>query len=295
MLNHNAFKTYHPLVNFLYFGLVISFTMFIIHPIALMISLGSSLILALHLKGLEKLKKQFIFMIPLILFTSLLNPLFNHQGVTILTYFKSGNPLTLESIVYGFASAMMLMSMMLWFVSFNEIISSDKFVYLFGKIMPSLALMLSMALRFVPEFTRKIKEVANTQKTLGKSVNSGSIFKRIQNALLILSIVVSWALEDGIDTADSMKSRGYGLENRTSFSIYTLNKKDKKVLLSMSLISIVIILFNRELSFTYFPMLSPLTLNTKSYIWTLYLILCLHPLLINFKEARHWKLSQSKI
>ncbi len=59
---------------------------------------------------------------------ALVNPAFNHEGATILTYLPSGNPLTLESMLYGAAAAVMLASVVLWFSSFNEVITSDKFV-----------------------------------------------------------------------------------------------------------------------------------------------------------------------
>ena len=42
------------------------------------------------------------------LLAALVNPAFVHQGATILTYFPSGNPLTLESILYGCASGVLL-------------------------------------------------------------------------------------------------------------------------------------------------------------------------------------------
>ncbi len=44
-----------------------------------------------------------------------MNLAFNHEGATILAYLPSGNPLTLESIAYGFAAAAMLAAVVLWF------------------------------------------------------------------------------------------------------------------------------------------------------------------------------------
>lgn len=35
--------------------------------------------------------------------TAAVNPAFSHEGRTILRYLPSGNPLTLESILYGIA------------------------------------------------------------------------------------------------------------------------------------------------------------------------------------------------
>lgn len=90
------------------------------------------------------------------LLTAILNPIFNHKGLTVLFYLKR-NPVTLESVAYGAASGVMLGSVLLIFSCFNRIITDDKILYLFGRIIPSLAVVLSMALRFVPLFTTQAK------------------------------------------------------------------------------------------------------------------------------------------
>ena len=42
--------------------------------------------------------------------------------------------------------------------------------------------------------------------------------------------MLTWSLENAIETADSMKSRGYGLPGRTAFSIYRFDDRDKMAL-----------------------------------------------------------------
>ena len=87
--------------------------------------------------------------------------------------------------------------------------------------------MLSMALRFVPHFIAQLKVIRNGQKCVGMDVSNGKWFKKVRYALNMVSILVTWALENAIETADSMKSRGYGLRGRTAFSIYRFNRRDK--------------------------------------------------------------------
>ena len=82
----------------------------------------------------------------MLLMMALINPAFNHEGVTIIDYLPSGNPLTLESIVYGFTSAVMIVSVICHFSCYNEIMTSDKFIYLFGKIIPAMSLIISMTM-----------------------------------------------------------------------------------------------------------------------------------------------------
>ena len=95
----SSFSSYHPLVNFTYYLLVLLFTMFFMHPACLLISLLCAAGYAVYLGGRKTLGFQLKYLLPLLLLTAVLNPAFNHQGATILTYLPSGNPLTLESMV----------------------------------------------------------------------------------------------------------------------------------------------------------------------------------------------------
>ena len=61
-------------------------------------------------------------------------------------------------------------------------------------------------------------------------VSNGGVLRRLRNAITILSIMVTWSLESAIETADSMKSRGYGLPGRTAFSIYRFDSRDQSAL-----------------------------------------------------------------
>ena len=54
--------------------------------------------------------------------------------------------------------------------------------------------------------------------------------QRVRSALRVFSIVVTWSLESGIITADSMRCRGYGLPGRTAFSIYRFDDRDRAAL-----------------------------------------------------------------
>ena len=215
----DAFSRYHPLVNFLFFALVLAYSMVLMHPVCLAVSLTGALVYAGELGGRRALAGHLKFALPVLLLAAIVNPAFNHAGVTILTYLPSGNPLTLESILYGLAAGAMLCAVVLWFVCFNAVITSDKFVYLFGRVIPALSLVLSMTLRFVPLFRRQLEVVRQAQFCIGRDASCGSVWQRVRRAVTIFSIMVTWALENAIETADSMKSRGYGLRGRTAFSI----------------------------------------------------------------------------
>ena len=286
----------HPIINFLYFGFVFAFSMIFMHPIFLVISFVSALIYSIYLKGRKAVRFSLLYMLPMMLITALINPAFNHEGATILMYFESGNPLTLESIVYGVAASMMLITIVTWFSCYNEVMTSDKFVYLFGRVIPALSLILSMVLRFVPKFKAHLKLVSNAQKCVGRDPSQGSLIRRVRNAVKILSIMVTWALENAIETADSMKSRGYGLPGRTAFSIYRFDRRDKRTLAVIVALGAAVIAcaVMGGAEHRYFPTVrynldSPLT-----WISTVcYLALCLTPITINATEDRKWKAIKS--
>lgn len=298
MQNNDAFSNYHPLVNFLYFGLVIGFSMFLMHPVCLAISLVCGIWYHIKLNGKSAVRFLARYALPVMLLTAVINPAFNHQGSVILCYLPTGNPLTLESILYGVAAAVMLVSVLVWFGCYTAVMSSDKFVYLFGRIIPSLSLVLSMTLRFVPKFKAQFETVKEAQAGLGRDSANGSLWQRFRSAVTCFSIMVTWSLESAIETADSMKSRGYGLKGRTAFSIYILTDRDKAMLLWLGFCGIYLLSgsLSGGLFWRYFPSIrgvltEPLTISFQ----IMYFALCITPVFIDGKEERQWSSLQSKI
>lgn len=288
----DSFSTYHPMVNFIYFAFVLLFSMFFMNPISLIISLVTGLTYAIYLNGKKAVRFSLLYLLPMMILAAIINLAFNHEGVTILTYLPSGNPLTLESIIYGLASAMMLASVITWFSCYSAVMTSDKFVYLFGKIIPALSLVLSMTLRFVPKFKNQLNIVSESQKCIGRDVSTGSLLERMKKGITILSIMTSWALENAIETADSMKSRGYGLPNRSAFSIYTFDERDKMALSWILFCGIYILsgYFANAFYFAYFPMIKIKDITAFSVSFKLiYFALCITPVILNKKEDFKWK------
>ena len=232
----DAFSRSHPLVNFIYFVIVFGVTMFVQHPLLLALSFAGALGYGIFLNGARRtLKQTFLLTLPTLILVALLNPLFNHYGVTPLYYIESsGNWVTLEAMVYGVVLGSCLFIMIQWFSCFNKIMTTDKFVYLFGRIVPAISLILSMVLRFVPRFIAQTTTIRNGQKCLGMDVSNGKKTKKIRYGLNIISILVTWALENAIETADSMRSRGYGLPGRSAYSIYRVTTRDKLLLFLMA-------------------------------------------------------------
>ena len=296
MRNLDTFSSYHPTINFLYYALVLLFSMCLMHPVYLVISLTGALAYDISLKGRKAVRFAAMGLLPMAVLAALVNPAFNHEGATILAYLPSGNPLTLESMCYGVAAAVMLASVVLWFSSYNAVMTSDKFVYLFGRIVPALSLVLSMALRFIPKFQAQMQTVREAQACIGRDTKNGSVFRRVGNAIKIFSIMVTWSLENAIETADSMRSRGYGLPGRTAFSIYRFDDRDKAALAWLCFCGAYLIsgMLAGGTYFRYYPTVkaAPWSAITGSFM-LVYLALVLTPVILNQWEDRQWKSLQS--
>jgi len=277
------FGRLHPVINFIYFAAVILFSMFFMHPVFLAISLLGGFAYSVALNSKKALLFNLKFLLPVLLVMAVINPLLNHAGKTILLYIND-NPITWEACVYGLAAAVMFVSVLLWFSCSNAVMTSDKLTYLFGRIIPSLSLIFSMVLRFVPRFKAQITVISNAQKCIGRGVDDGNILTRAKNGIKILSMLTTWALENGITTADSMRARGYGLSGRTSFHLYRFDNRDKSILiLLIVLISTIFFgFFTGENNIRYFPsiIIRPVTSGSVT-VYAAYFLLSVFPLLIN--------------
>ena len=294
----DRFAAYHPLVNFLYFTLVIGFSMALDHPLAQGISLVCAVSYAVQTQGKKAVGFALKWCLPVLLLTAFVNPAFSHEGVTVLLYFPTGNPLTLESILYGLSAGVMIVTVMVWFLNFNRVMTSDKFIYLFGRVIPAMSLVLSMTLRFIPKFKAQMDCVVDAQKSIGRDISEGGLWHRTKIAVTVLSIMVTWALENAIETADSMKSRGYGLKGRTAFSVYRFDDRDKMAMLYLGFCGSYLLTGSvvSAFGFRYFPSIRYVGMNTVTLSFQfVYLILCIMPVVLNRAEERAWKVIHSKM
>lgn len=222
----DVFAGYHPAVNFAFFIGAIVMGMFFAHPLFLMVSMAASTLYYLLLAGRAGMK-FLISMIAFSLFLSLLNPVLNAQGETVLFRYLKGRPFTLEALAYGIVTGGIFFTIMVWFACYNKLMTSDKFLCLFGRFAPALTLLLTMVLRLVPNFKKKAAAIVGARKCVGRSPENGSAKERLSHGAEILSVLTSWALEGAVETADSMKSRGYGSGRRSQFSVYRFRGGDR--------------------------------------------------------------------
>ena len=293
----DAFSKRHPIVNFLFFLGAIGFGMVILHPAYLITGFVCGTMYYLLLKG-KKGIKTLLALMPLFFVMTAINPLFNTYGTTVL-FHVFGRPYTLEALYYGAAIATVLVVMLIWFGSCNEVLTSDKFTSLFGNLIPALSLLLVMVLRLIPNLMRKAAQLTGARKSIGKGILENATNKeKVSDGMTILSALADWALEGGVVTGDSMRSRGYGSTKRTSFMIYRMTGIDAALLVMQCLLAAAVLatVLSGGTTATYTPeyYIAPVSgthiLGLISYCAYLSV-----PTVLHIKEACAWHISRSKI
>lgn len=294
-MKRETFSGFHPAVNLAFFLCVLGMSMFILQPVYLAISLLCGVAYLAYLRGLRGMLRQVGYLLPLLLAMAVLNPLFNHEGVSILFYLPNDNPVTLEAICYGLAASALMGACVVWFNCFNAVLTSDKLIYLFGRVVPAMSLLISMTLRFVPRFKNYLQAVFRTQQAMHRPE---TLKEKLLQAMSAFSATVSWAMEQSLICADSMKSRGYGLRGRSAFSIYRFDKRDGGALLSLSVLFAGALTLHL-LGFTrweYYPALKGELLGAVQIsAYVCWCGVCLLPLMIDLWEDRKWSLFRSEI
>ena len=141
------------------------------------------------------------------------------------------------------------------------------------------------------------KKVNMTQKSLGLYREDNAI-DGIRGALRVFSVMVSWTLENGIVTSDSMTSRGYGSGKRTFFSLYRFRIRDF-IFISATLLLLAGTLVGMSagaLDFSYYPQITQIRISALSLLsYVSYGVLALLPSVLKISEDIKWKYLQSKI
>lgn len=143
------FDSYHPTINFIYFAGVMTCTVGFNHPAFLAVSFVSSFAYSIKLRGRRAAAFNSILFLLSALY-ALWYAYYNHFGVTNLRQNFIGNQITLEALVYGWVIGITAASIMMWFSCLHAVVSTDKLIYLFGRILPKLSLFISILLRTVP-------------------------------------------------------------------------------------------------------------------------------------------------
>ena len=290
-----SFSDYNPIAVTVWFFSVTGIAMFSSYPLIMLMSLLGGAAFFILRSGLSR-GKEHLFFWGLFLILALANPLISHNGKTVL-FVMARNPVTLEAALYGLSSAAMIVGVLYWFRSFTQIMTSEKLLYITGALSPKLSLILSMALRFVPLFSRQSAKINSAQKAMGL-YKDDNIIDDIKGKSRVFSILVTWALENGIITADSMEARGFGTHRRTQLRRFGFRAADI-ALLAASLVLLGIAAAaagSGSLDFSFYPTISaeaPDKLGKAGLI--AYGALIMLPIIIETEVSLRWKFLRSGI
>ena len=114
-----------------------------------------------------------------------------------------------------------------------------------------LALIMSIALRFIPILTEETARIMNAQKSRGADFESGGLFQRIKAVLPIIGPLLVSAFRRAEELGDAMDARCYsGGGKRTKYKKLTFTWQDLIALLLLAVLIAAVVLCG-----TYFPAL----------------------------------------
>lgn len=228
------FDSYHPTINFIYFSAAVFCAVDFNHPCFMIIAWVGFFAYSVMLNGRKGLFFN-LCLIPLVFLYGCLYAGYNHFGITVLRENIIGNSITLESFVYGITIGLRAATVLMIFSCVLSVFSSDKVVYLFGRISPRLSLFLSILLRSQPLVKRMAVLTNMARRGIGKGTGQGNILRLLRNTAGIFSILVTWTMESFVDTSVSMKSRGFLLKGRSAYSIYRFDNRDRGFVISIAI------------------------------------------------------------
>ncbi len=288
---YSAFAVMHPWTNFIYIALVLVITMFTMNPVILAVSYVGSLVLGIYMQGSAFIKKNIMITIPVVIFSVLIQPIFNHSGVTPLFYIND-NMVCLENIIYGAVISLLLIAVIQWCSVAASYLSSEKMMYLFGSFIPSVGMIFSMILRMIPLMRKRYRQIHEAQMGLRGAETKKGVFERIGHFTNEFSTLITWSLESSMETSMSMESRGYGLKGRTSFNRFRFTLKDALTIIIMVVCFAIAIIpiAGKKLSVYYLPMIYFTKFNIEGVLAvTAFVILTVIPMVIEITGNVQYK------
>ena len=108
------------------------------------------------------------------------------------------------------------------------------------------AMMMTIALRFIPTFVDEADKIISAQKSRGMDFNSGGLIKRAKAFVPVLIPLFASAYHKAIDLATAMECRCYrGGDGRTRMTVLRLRAGDFFALLIIIALGVGIVLLNK--------------------------------------------------
>ncbi|MFL7840451.1 MAG: energy-coupling factor transporter transmembrane component T [Candidatus Promineifilaceae bacterium] len=145
----------------------------------------------------------------IMVFSILFNLLLVHVGQTVLfrlpqNLWLIGGPLTLEAVIYGAVSALILITLLALFMAFNSIVSTSDLIAVIPRALANVGVVILIAVSYVPETLDHLQRVREAQALRGHRIRGLRDWQPIIIPLLV------GGLERSMNLAETMVARGYG-------------------------------------------------------------------------------------
>ena len=180
--------------------------------------------------------------------------------------------------------------MILWFGCYSEVMTSEKFLYLFGKIAPATSLLITMTLQLIPKLQNQLSDIRQGQEMLREQKKG--IMAKLHTAIRHTSTLIGWSVENAVEQADSMKARGYGLKRRTTFHLFHFDSRDARFLTGILILGGMCIIaraFGHGTMEFYPRMDVVITGESGIFLYCIFAVLVCLPTILEGKEAVRWR------
>lgn len=247
-------RSFHPLTILVFYAAMTAPLMLVNSFALAAVSFVGAVIVLLSVRCRTGLIRELLGYLVIFIAMSVLNPIFVHRGSTPL-FFLNGRAVTLEALLYGVNSSLRLSAALIWCRSFSLVMTSDRIFCLTGKLSPKISAMLTMAVRFIPDMLAQGRKISAYSRISGK-FHDDSLTGRLRRLLSVFSALVTWSIESGVQTADSMKARGFELGSRTAYSRFRFSAEDFALLLLSGASCSVNFFLSSKLNTEFYPMVT---------------------------------------
>lgn len=189
----------------------------------LFLMLSSKVSIKMYLKNIK-------VVLPIILLTSVLNALYIHTGVILFSFWKI--IITDEGIIRAIFMSLRIIMLILGSALFSytttptsitnaieSLLKPLSFIGLGGAVQ-TMAMTMTIALRFIPTLVEETNKLMNAQKARGADLETGGLISRVKALLPILIPLIISSFRRAYDLAESMECRCYNCgETRTKYMV----------------------------------------------------------------------------
>ncbi len=224
-----------------------------------LVSLGVCLVLIFGIMLLSKIPfrlyiKNIKVIIPIILFTAILNLIYTKTGILLFSVWKF--EVWSDGIIKAVFVALRVLLLILTSSVLTYTTTPNDLTYAIEKLLKPLSLiglgepvhimsmMMTIALRFIPTLIEETEKIMNAQKARGADIDSGGILKKIKALLPIIIPLLLSSVKRALELAEAMESRCYnGGKGKTRMKQMKTSLKDYvAILLALITLTLVILI-----------------------------------------------------